>query len=308
MRTWMPMTLLLGLTPLPVLGQGILGLDFTPGLVPIVEGVYVYEGPLHLAGETEVVRTNSLVVVTDEGVVVVDGQDSPEEGRRMIEAIEAVTSQPIRYLINASPHGDHINSNEVFAGVTIIAHEAAAEDIAAANERHRASGSSLRPTIPDITYRDRMTLRVGGIEMELLYFGPGHTRGDSVVWLPDLGIVFLSELYFNGVFASLSEGFAREHLRTLESAMELPAEWWIPGHGYVDGQTREQLRAGLDAYYANVKAIHDAVEQRIARGESLEQVLDGIDEDLEAFSDLLLYGYLKESAVTGTYRALAGRP
>ena len=91
-------------------GQGLLGVDFTPGLVPIADGVYVYEGPLHLEGEAEVVRTNSLVVVTDDGVVVVDGQDTPDEGRAMIAAIRAVTDQPIRFLINASPHGDHINS------------------------------------------------------------------------------------------------------------------------------------------------------------------------------------------------------
>ena len=98
-------------SPILTVAQGRLGDTFTPKLIPIVENIYAYEGPLELPGEEEIVRTNSLVIVTDEGVVVADGQDNPEEGRRMIRAIREVTDQPIRYLINASPHGDHVNSN-----------------------------------------------------------------------------------------------------------------------------------------------------------------------------------------------------
>lgn len=288
--------------------QGRLGVDFTPGLVLIAPGVYVYEGPLHLEGEEEVVRTNSLVVVTDEGVVVVDGQDTPDEGRALIAAIGGVTDQPIRFLVNASPHGDHINSNEAFTEATIIAHEGAREAIAEVRARGVATGAAVLPTLPHQAYRDRMTLVVGGRTIELHYFGRGHTRGDTVVYLPDVGVTFLSELYFNGVFASVGEGFVSEHIETLSRAMELPAEWWIPGHGYVSGQTRDELARGIEAYLANLKAIDAAVRLRVARGESLEEVLAGIDDDLGAFADLPFYHYLKSSAIGGTYRAITEAP
>ena len=288
--------------------QGRPGVDFTPGLVPIVDGVYAYEGPLHLDGEAEIVRTNSLVIVTNEGVVVVDGQDTPEDGRALIEAIGTVTDQPIRFLVNASPHGDHINSNEVFSGATIIAHEAAQQRIAEIRETNLAASADVAPTVPHQAYSDRMTLVLGGRTIEIHFYGRGHTTGDSVVFLPDEGVAFLSELYFNGVFASVGEGFVREHIETLARIMELPAEWWIPGHGYVAGQSQEQLKGGLDAYLANLKAIYAAVSLRVARGESLEQVLDGIDEDLGDFAELPFYGYLKGSAIGGTYRALTESP
>ena len=285
----------------PISGQGTPGVDFEAGLVPLADGVYVYEGPLHLDGEEEIVRTNSLVVVTSEGVVVVDGQDDMTEGRRLVDAIRGVTSEPIRYLINASPHGDHVNSNAVFEGAVIVAHEGAHEAMA---ETGTPTSEDVGPTLPHVTFRDRMTLRVGGRTLELYHFGRGHTRGDAVVFLPDEGIAFLSELYFNGVFASVGEGFAEEHVATLQRAMELPAEWWIPGHGYVRDQTPAQLRDGLERYLANVTAIHAAVALRVARGETLEEVLAGIDEDLIPFSELPFYGYLKASAISGTYRAL----
>lgn len=284
--------------------QGRPGVDFSPGLVPIVEGVYAYEGPLHLEGEEEIVRTNSLVIVTDDGVVVVDGQDSPDEGRAMIEAIREVTDEPIRFLVNASPHGDHINSNEVFEGSTIISHEGAREAIAEVRSRVAAAGSGISPPLPHQTYRDRMTLVVGDRTIELHYYGRGHTRGDTVVFLPQVGVAFLSELYFNGVFASVGEGFVREHIETLSQAMMLPAEWWIPGHGYIKGQSKAQLAQGVEDYLANLEAIHAAVGLRVALGQTLEEVLDGIDADLGAFADLPFYHYLKSSAIGGTYRAL----
>ena len=292
----------------PAHAQGRIGVDFTPGLVPIVEGVYAYEGPLHLEGEEEIVRTNSLVIVTDEGVVVVDGQDNPDEGRLMIAAIREVTHQPIRFLINASPHGDHINSNEVFEGATIIAHEGAREAISEVRSRNLESGEGFLPTLPHQTYRDKMTLVVGGRTIELYYFGRGHTRGDTVVFLPDVGVAFLSELYFNGVFASVGEGFVEEHIATLSQAMELPAEWWIPGHGFIAGQSRAQLAQGIEDYLANLEVIHAAVSLRVARGETLEQVMAGIDADLGAFAALPFYQYLKNSAISGTFRALSESP
>jgi glyoxylase-like metal-dependent hydrolase (beta-lactamase superfamily II) len=289
--------------------QGRLGDDFQPGLVPIVDGVWVYEGPLHLEGEEEVVRTNSLVVVTDEGVVVVDGQDDAEAGRALLEAVREVTDQPIRYLVNASPHGDHVNSNAVFvdAGALLVGHAGTHEAMVEARGAV-AAGAPPPPPLPDVTFQDRMTLRLGGRTVELHHLGRGHTRGDVVTFLPEEGVAFLSELYFNGVFASVSEGYAEEHLATLDAAMELPAEWWLPGHGYVRGQTPAQLEAGLLRYRANVAAIHHAVAARVARGESLEEVLEGIDGDLGDFTELPFYGYLKRSAVTGTYRALTGGP
>ena len=84
-------------------------------------------------------------------------------------------------------------------------------------------------------------------------------------------------------------------------------QWWIPGHGYVRDQTKADLENGLDFYYRNVAAIYHSVSARAARGESLEEVLAGIDDDLGEFADLPFYNYLRNSAVTGTYRAVTTR-
>jgi cyclase len=205
--------------------------------------------------------------------------------------------------VNASPHGDHVNSNNVFEGATIVAHVNArsAMTSAAAN----AAANASRPRLPGIVFDNMMTLHLGGKTIELHYFGLGHTRGDTVVYLPEEKVAFLSELYFNGVFSSLSEGYAREHLATLDKALNLDAVWFIPGHGHIDGQSSAMLKAGGRRYHDNIKAVHDAVKRHVDRGDPLDKTLAEIDGELGDFAKLPFYQYLKRGCITGTYNALS---
>lgn len=290
------------LIPTLLYAQGRLGVDFERKLIPIVDGIYAYEGALELPNEEEIVRTNSLIIVTDEGVVVVDGQDSPEEGRHMLEMIRGITPQPIRFLINASPHGDHVNSNAIFKDAVIISHHNARDAVAASADTTTQKDQKI--TIPQVTFDSEMVLYLGKTRIELYHFGFGHTRGDTVVYLPDERVAFLSELYFNGIAASLSEGYAAQHLLTLRQALDLDAEWFIPGHGFIEGYDAGSLRDGAELYYENVKAIHDVVLSHVKRGNSIETTLASIDRELGNFAKLPFYNFLKKGCITGTYNAL----
>ncbi len=280
------------------------GADFTPSLIEIVPGVYAYEGGLQLRGEEEILRVNSLVVITDEGILIADGQPTPEDGRKMLNEIRKVTRQPVRFVVNSSPHGDHTGSNNAFPNAVILSHVNARKAIA--ESRERLSDEDTEPRLPEAVYNQRMTAHLGGKRIELHYFGPGHTEGDTVVYLPDDGVAFLSELYFNGVFASLAEGYARQHLETLNQIMKLEATWFLPGHGTISGQSPQQLRAGLDRYYQNIRAIYEVVRRHLRQGDSLETTLARADEELGEFARLPFYGFLKERTITGVYQALAG--
>ncbi|MCH8818735.1 MAG: MBL fold metallo-hydrolase [Acidobacteria bacterium] len=291
------------LSALPLLGQGQRDADFTPSLIEIVEGVYAYEGGLQLGGEEGILRVNSLVVVTDAGILIADGQPTPEDGRKMLNEIRKVTRQPVRFVVNSSPHGDHTGSNSSFPNAVILSHVNARS--AMAESRERLSDKNTQARLPEAVYNERMTVHLGDKRIELLYFGRGHTEGDTVVFLPDEGVAFLSELYFNDVFASLAEGYASEHLDTLSEIMKLEATWFLPGHGLISGQSREQLRTGLDRFYQNVKAIDNVVRQHVRQGDSLETTLARADEELGEFSRLPFYGYLKERTITGVFQALS---
>jgi len=289
----------------PVFSQGSLGEDFNPGLVFIADGVYVYEGYIRLGDEPEVLRVNSLVVITDEGILVADGQPSAEGGEEMLAAIREVSDQPVRFLVNCSPHGDHSGSNSFFGDALVLSHVAARQ--AMEDSRKYFTERQVEFRLPDTVYTDRLTLHLGGRRIELRYFGPGHTEGDTVVYLPDEGVAFLSELYFNGAFASLAEGHADEHLETLNTIMSLDAEWYIPGHGIVRGENSDQLRKGVQRYYENVRAVRDVVRKHVKDGDSLETTMEQVDQELGEFSRIPFYRYLKERTITGVYRSLSAQ-
>ena len=288
-----------------LLAQGQQAGDFTPTLIEIVPGVYAYEGGLELRDEEEILLVNSLVVVTDEGILIADGQPTPDAGRKMLNEIRKVTRQPVRFVVNSSPHGDHSGSNRAFPNAVILSHVNARRAIAESGER--LSDENTETRLPEAVYSRHMTVHLGDKRIELHHFGPGHTDGDTVVYLPDDGVAFLSELYFNGVFASLAEGYSDEHLATLNEIMKLEATWFLPGHGFISGQSSEQLRAGLDRYYQNIRSIHEVVRRHVRQGDSLETTLARVDEELGEFARLPFYGFLKERTITGVYQALSGR-
>src|SRR4051794_10609490 len=99
--------------------RGLALSDF-PRTIKVANNVYTYED-FH-AGPEKFTTTN-MFVVTDEGVLVADGQGSPAETRGLVDAIAKVTRQPIKFVVIASDHGDHTAGNESFpAGVTYIVH------------------------------------------------------------------------------------------------------------------------------------------------------------------------------------------
>ena len=334
--------LILFLSPALAFAQGRLWIDFTPRLIELVPGVYAYEGsqdgyccdvnqkePLGPNQQDQsTVRTNSLVVVTDDGVVVADGMDSPQLGRRMLADIRKVTDKPVKYLINASPHADHTNSNEVFEDATIVAHWNGRKAMEEFNKRpwghtggRNQPGAKYNITIPQVVFgteqwdapatRDeKMTLMVGGKQIDLYYFGWGHTRGDIIVHLPAEKVLFMSENFFSRIFISVGEGRAEQWLDTVGKAMKLDYEWVIPGHGEIYGMSAAELRAEFEKCFEMVKLIVDNVKEHVDRGDSLEKTMADADTFMGEFAKRSFYessrpdlAGLKERSIRSTYES-----
>src|SRR5215831_14333366 len=111
-------------------GQQLPYKDSDLGMHRVAANIYVYTFADPKSNDPKQ-TTNSLIVITSEGVLVGDGQGSDRATQQMIDEIRKLTDQPIKYLINASPHGDHTNGNHLFKGATIIAQKAARDDLIA---------------------------------------------------------------------------------------------------------------------------------------------------------------------------------
>ncbi len=145
------------------------------------ENLYVISGG---GGHTAALVTEA------NGVVLVDTKLAGW-GQSILEAVQAITSQPVRVIINTHTHGDHVWGNADFpAAVEIVAHENAATRMAGMDA---FAGAGAR-FLPDRTFGDTLTLFEGRDQIDLYHFGAGHTDGDTVVVFPALGTVHMGDL------------------------------------------------------------------------------------------------------------------
>jgi cyclase len=134
---------------------------------------------------------NSLALIADSGVVLIDTK-SPGWGAAIRQAIEAVTDQPVKTIVNTHAHIDHTGSNPEFpSATTIIAHPNAK----AAMEKMEIFHGAAARMLPNQVVGDPLSLLDGRDRMELYYFGAGHTNGDLVVVFPAKRLAYFGDLF-----------------------------------------------------------------------------------------------------------------
>ena len=113
-------------------------------------------------------------------------------GQQIMDQIRSVTDKPVTTIINTHTHGDHTGSNEFFpASVEVVAQE----NTKANMEKMDAFKGDKAQFLPDKTFKDKMTLFSGADQIDLYYFGAGHTNGDSVVVFPALRVAHVGDLF-----------------------------------------------------------------------------------------------------------------
>jgi len=240
--------------------------DF-PRIKELATGVYSYE-QLRSAGE-ERFTTVSMFVVTNEGVLVADGQGSVEETQRMIDRIADITDQPITHVVICSDHGDHTAGNSAFpADAEFLAHPTSAATLeASANAPNRDAG--VPPIVlPSQIIDEREVLELGGRTIEILFLGRAHTGGDLVVHLPEEKILFMSETYLNRVFPAMRSAYPSEWVEMIEKAQAMDIDTYVPGHGFVDSSA--VLEEELDTYRRAVIRVIELATQQYEEGYGLE--------------------------------------
>jgi cyclase len=116
---------------------------------------------------------------------------------------------------------------------------------------------------PILTFDNRMIIRDGKEEVVLLHLGPGHTEGDLIMYLPSEKIAFMGDLFFNAALPSTQEAKLLEWKGTLEKALSLDVEKFVPGHGPVG------TRRDVQEFLAYLEALRAQVEEAITRGDTI---------------------------------------
>jgi len=134
---------------------------------------------------------NVAVFVTDAGVTLVDTK-LPGYGQTILDRVKTVTSKPIVRIINTHTHGDHTGGNEFFgASVESIVQENTRANMAKMDEFKGPKAQFL----PKRTYKDKLTVGAGKDQIDLYYFGRGHTNGDTFVVFTALRTMHVGDMF-----------------------------------------------------------------------------------------------------------------
>jgi cyclase len=179
---------LVGLIAAGLLSQGAMWFGCAPPVSPMTAVISRVSGNLYLI---EGGGGNTAALVTDAGVVLVDTK-LPGWGPAILEQLRTVTSRPVTTIINTHTHGDHVGGNAFFPSVEIIAQENTKAHLL---RQLQAEGEDDSAILPTRTFADRMTLTSGTDQIDVYYFGAGHTNGDAVVVFPALHTAHVGDLF-----------------------------------------------------------------------------------------------------------------
>lgn len=258
-------------------------------LEQIMPGHYAYYSRNRVSG----------VIVTSEGVVVIDALSSEAMAQHEREVISSVIKQPVRFLVSSSFHNNYTRGNVAYQDAIRIGHENYRADLLELLKEVSVAEREAR--LPHQTYRDRMTLHLGGKKIQILHFGRAHTRGDSIVFVPEDRIVYLSELFFYDRFPWMNTGYGIDWLQALDIALALEADIFVPAHGRMSDDPRESRQALLRFRQVLVD-VRDAVQKQIARGATEDQAVAAVT--LPQYQDLPGYKQQREIVVRRTYKEL----
>ncbi|MCY2989113.1 MAG: MBL fold metallo-hydrolase [Planctomycetota bacterium] len=208
---------------------------------------------------------NTFFYVGPDEVLVVDAKMTPDAARQMLAEVKKVTDKPVRRVILTHSDGDHVNGLAGLMPVpTIISHANSRLHMAQAN----ATASNKLP-LPNETFSQQLSLYLGDTEIRVLYFGPAHTNGDAVIFIPSEKLAIVGDLVFVGrdpLIHRQKGGSSVGLVALLKSLLQLDADLYLSGHAEaVDKQAIERLLTEIEQKQAKVKTL-------VAEGKTFSEV------------------------------------
>lgn len=226
---------------------------------------------------------NTGIIVGDDAVMVIDTQATPVMAQDVIRHIRKVTDKRIKYVVMSHYHAVRVLGTSGYNPEHVIASrdtydlivERGEQDMKSEIERFprlfRAVESIPGLTWPTLVFEKRMTLWLGKLEVQLLQVGRGHTKGDTIVWLPQEKILFSGDLVEFDATPYTGDAYLTDWPATLDALAAMGPEKLVPGRG-ASLQTPAQVQAGLEGTRAFVTEMFAAVKRGAQAGKDLRTV------------------------------------
>ena len=228
---------------------------------------------------------NTGVIIGDDCVMVIDAQATPVMAQDVIRHIRTVTDKPIRHVVLSHYHAVRVLGASGYGAANIIASrdtydlivERGEQDYQSEFERFprlfQAAESIPGLTWPNIVFERELSVWLGKTEVRLLQLGRGHTKGDTVAWMPREGVLFSGDLVEFGATPYTGDAYLRDWPATLDRIAALEPRALVPGRGDAL-QTPDKVEEALRGTRAFVTKMYESVRAARAAGQDLKQAYD----------------------------------
>ncbi|HYP71742.1 MAG TPA: MBL fold metallo-hydrolase [Variovorax sp.] len=227
---------------------------------------------------------NTGIIIGDDAVLVADTQATPAMAADVIRRIREVTDKPIKYVVLTHYHAVRVLGASAYKPQQIIASQDTYDLIVERGEQDKASEIGRFPrlfsnvetvppgmTWPTMTFTGKMTLWLGKLEVQLLQLGRGHTKGDTVVWLPGEKALLSGDLVEFGATPYAGDAYFQDWPQTLDNLAALQPKVLVPGRGAAL-TTPAQVSKGLSETRDFIADMHASVKAGVAAGKDLNAV------------------------------------
>jgi glyoxylase-like metal-dependent hydrolase (beta-lactamase superfamily II) len=264
---------------------------------------------------------NSGVIIGDDAVMIIDTTATPVMAQELIRCIRGVTDKPIKYVVLSHYHAVRVLGASAYfdEGATeIIASRGTWELIVERGEADMKSEIERFPrlfqavesipglTWPTIVFERELTLFLGKLEVRLMHIGPGHTKGDTIAWIPSQKICFSGDLveYNAGVYTGDAQ--LEEWPATLDALQALGPRKLVPGRGPAL-ETPEDCVKGIAYTKKWVTDLFGTAKAGVAAGKDLKQIFADTRKVMDpVFGNVFIYEHCLPFDVTRAYDEAQG--
>jgi len=226
---------------------------------------------------------NTGIVIGDDAVLVADTQATPVMAQDVIRRIREVTDKPIKYVLLTHYHAVRVLGASAYGAQQIIASQDTYDLIVERGEQDMKSEIERFPrlfnavesvpglTWPTLTFKGEMTLWLGKLEVKIMQLGRGHTKGDTVLWLPQDKVMLSGDLVEYGATPYCGDAYYQDWPATLDALAAFNPEKLVPGRGAAL-KTSHQVADGIAGTRAFVSELFNQVKLGAAAGKDLNEI------------------------------------
>lgn len=226
---------------------------------------------------------NTGVIVGDDSVMIIDAQATPLMADEVIRRVRKVTSKPIKYVVLTHYHAVRVLGASAYKPQEILASQATLDLIRERGRQDMASEIGRFPrlfrgkesipglTWPTMVFKQEMTVMMGKLEVRVIHPGPGHTAGDTIVWIPAQKVLFSGDLveYKAGIYTG--DAHLEEWPATLAKLAALKPKALVPGRGPALKNPADSQKA-IKFTQDFVRGLLECARRGVKAGKSLKDV------------------------------------